>query len=189
MDKRDKIRHLKKSLPFRNPSEPTYPTTPTFQIQDESVPIESFSTDLIHESYTVFHQQALDKRSPSSLGETPVDMDVLYQFWSHFLVRNFNSRMYNEFRNLALDDVTSRNSRSGLQHLIKFYDGVLLSNDVLRDGVARDLVELVKSETGRNERPAFNRLRFAWRNGAFNLKSRKKIGSLIDASLQADLDR
>lgn len=189
MDKRIKTRNISNPFSFRKSPEPAYANMPTFRIKDESAPIESFSTDLVHKSYTVFRKQALDKRLSSSPGETPVDMDVLYQFWFHFLVRNFNSRMYNEFRSLALDDVSSRDSTSGLQYLIKFYDGVLLSKDVIGDGVARDFVELVKSETGANERPAFSRLRYAWRNGAFNLKSRKKIDSLIDETLRADLDR
>ena len=32
------------------------------------------------------------------------DMEVMCQFWSHFLVHNFNAQMYNEFRSLSLDD-------------------------------------------------------------------------------------
>ncbi|EEP78616.1 predicted protein [Uncinocarpus reesii 1704] len=164
--------------------------TPSFWIKSKNnTPIESLSTDLVHESYTIFRKQALDKRLSDSSSETPVDMDVLYQFWSHFLVRNFNSRMYDEFRSLAFDDISSRNSSTGLQYLIKFYAGILSSDKVIPDGIARDLVSLVQSEMNTNEKPTFGQLRRAWRDGAFNLKSRKKVDGLLDESLRAELER
>ncbi|WEW61581.1 hypothetical protein PRK78_007072 [Emydomyces testavorans] len=189
VDRRVKTASLTKCYSSIKSSEQVPGHMPTFWIKDKNAPIESIPPGLVHESYTVFRKHALDKRLSGSSGETSVDMDVLYQFWSHFLVRNFNSRMYNEFRNLAFDDVSSRNSTTGLQYLIKFYDGILSSNRVILDGIARDLIELVKSEASANEKPAFQQLRRVWRNGAFNLKSRKKIDGLIDESLRAELER
>ncbi|KAI2084415.1 hypothetical protein LOZ36_004808 [Ophidiomyces ophidiicola] len=179
---------LTKSFSTNTLPEKTRNPSPTFWINSKNSPIKSPQTDLIHESYTVFRKQALDKWLSKSSGELPVDMDVLYQFWSHFLVRNFNSRMYNEFRNLAFDDVSSRHSTSGIHYLIKFYGNTLLRNKIIADGLAKDFLDLVQSEANAKERPAFRRLRSVWRNGAFNLKSRKKIDELIDENLRSQLD-
>ena len=48
------------------------------------------------------------------------DMEVMCQFWSHFLVHNFNAQMYNEFRSLALDDFSARCASNGLNGHIHF---------------------------------------------------------------------
>lgn len=34
----------------------------------------------------------------------PYAMDVLYQFWPHFLLQNLNTHMYNEIRHFVFDD-------------------------------------------------------------------------------------
>jgi la-related protein 1 len=162
---------------------------PTFWVKDKDNPIECLPADIVHKSYNEFRKQTLDKRRPFTTTDGHLDMDVLYQFWSHFLVRNFNSKMYDEFRSLAFDDLSTRESSTGLKNLIRFYDSVLSSNRVISDGVAQDLVDLVKSESEASERPTFQKLRSAWRNGAFNLKNRKKIDCIIDESLRAELEK
>jgi la-related protein 1 len=160
---------------------------PTFWVKDKDNPIECLPADLVHKSYNEFRKQTLDKRRSLTSTDGHLDMDVLYQFWSHFLVRNFNSKMYDEFRSLAFDDLSTRESSTGLNNLIRFYDGVLSSNRVISDGVAQDLVDLVKSEA--SERPTFQKLRSAWRNGAFNLNNRKKIDLIIDENLRTELEK
>jgi len=59
--------------------------------------------------------------------------------------------------------------------------------------LARHYVDLVKHEKLTSDldsdRPAFTKLRLAWRNGALDMKSRKKIDNLVDAALREELER
>lgn len=140
------------------------------------------------ESYLEFRGRALQYRLVSSPGETHPDMKLLYEFWSHFLCRNFNSSMYAEFRQLALEDARN-GSLSGVKNLVSYYDEILNSKrKVIPATLAQHYVEVVKDETS-EERPAFQKLRNAWRNGALDMKSRKKIDNFVDAKLREELER
>jgi la-related protein 1 len=115
-------------------------------------------------------------------------MQVLYEFWSHFLVRNFNVTMYHEFRQCAYED-SRREAKNGMMNLIAYYDEVLNSKKkVIPETLARHYVEVVSGEDEAGERPAFQKLRAAWRNGALDLKSRKKIDGLVTAQLREELE-
>lgn len=97
--------------------------------------------------------------------------------------------MYQEFRQIAFEDAAKQDSAVGIKNLIQYYDESILSQKVISDDIARDFVDLVKKEKSGLERPAFDKLRAAWRNGAFNMKNRKKIDNIIDADLKAELER
>ncbi|KAL8998011.1 MAG: hypothetical protein Q9169_002851 [Polycauliona sp. 2 TL-2023] len=162
---------------------------PVFWVKDKETPIDSLPDDLTHEPYNVFRRNALMKRSLTSSGTCHYDMDILYQFWSHFLIRNFNSRMYQEFRAVAFEDAEKCGSNVGLKNLIQYYHESILSQKVVSDQIARDLLGLIVGEGRNPERPAFDKLRAAWRNGAFNMKNRKKLDSIMDKSLKVELER
>lgn len=97
--------------------------------------------------------------------------------------------MYSEFREFALEDARV-NAMSGIKNLISYYDEILNSKKkVIPQILARHYIDLVQQEDPTGERPAFEKLRIAWRNGALDVKSRKQIGDLVDVKLRADLDR
>jgi len=122
-------------------------------------------------------------------GECPHELQVLYQFWSHFLLRHFNHTMYDEFRRLAHENL-ARTSDIGMKHLLAYYHQALTNNHIINDRVARHYIHLVQNEDrSKNSRPAFDQLKKAWMNGATNIQNRKKIMKHINDDLRTELDR
>lgn len=173
-----------------SPFAPVTATTPVrlFWVKDNDAPVDQIPSDSTHESYYLLRSKALYLRQNAPLGVCPYDMDILYQFWSHFLIRNFNSQMYDEFCYFAFNDVSHRLSDVGIGNLIKFYGESLLSpQGLIRKRIARDYVQLVKVED-EYQHPAFKQLQSAFRNGALDASNRKRIGDLLDPALKASLE-
>jgi la-related protein 1 len=57
-------------------------------------------------------------------------MQKLYNFWSQMLLNDFNAKVYQEFRDLALEDASREApSTSGLKSLVEFYEKLLLETN------------------------------------------------------------
>ncbi|KAI9884374.1 MAG: hypothetical protein M1823_003828 [Watsoniomyces obsoletus] len=167
-------------------SEPVSPVI--FWMKGCEAPLETIPTGLTCRYYNEHRQLGLDERREATGDSCPQEMENLYEFWSHFLIRNFNTRMYNEFRQLAMEDQMQRSCDVGIKCLIRYYDASLNSQTTMADVIARDYVNLVESEKEKQEPLAFSPLRNAWRNGALNLKNRKKIDSLLSPEFRTRLD-
>lgn len=156
-----------------------------YWVRDRDSPSTDIPPDAKGAPYSQYVQSARSERAP---GHCPHSMKVLYAFWSHFLVRNFNTHMYNEFRKLAHEDLEN-GIDLGKGHLLILYTSALKRKEQpIRSRLARHFVQLAKDENDQAERPATNQLRTAWRDETLNPSSRMKLQEYFDSELVATLD-
>ncbi|KIX04919.1 uncharacterized protein Z518_05790 [Rhinocladiella mackenziei CBS 650.93] len=135
------------------------------------------------QTYQSLHDVAFQQRQHGVEGA----LEPLYSFWSDFLVDKFNLGMYQEFKTSAVNDLQEGND-SGMTHLVRYY-GKLLSGPVpVSERLASDMVTLAREEK-RDDRPIFHTLRAAWRNGATNMKTMKRLSDILTAEEKAEFDK
>jgi hypothetical protein len=114
-------------------------------------------------------------------------LEPLYNFWTDFLVDKFNLGMYQEFKNTAVTDLQEGND-SGMSHLVRYFGKVLSGPVPISERLAVDMVHLSREEQS-DKRPVLQAMRAAWRNGATNMKTIKRLGDALNAEEKAELDK
>lgn len=135
------------------------------------------------QTYQSLHDVALQQRQLGVEGA----LEPLYSFWGDFLVDKFNLGMYQEFKTTALNEREQGND-SGMSHLIRYYSKLLAGPIPVSERLASDMVDLLREDKS-EDRAVFHALRAAWRNGATNMKTIKRLGDVLTAEEKAELDK
>ena len=140
----------------------------------------------IHEEYNILKEKALAQRAENHYEGACVP---LYPLWAEFLTvpTQFNVGMYEDFKTWAIEDLENGDD-NGKQHLVRFYDAMLSGKTAMTERLATDIVNLARKEPNGN-RPTWLKLRSAWRNGATNMKTRKRLTDLLTIEEQTELER
>jgi hypothetical protein len=135
------------------------------------------------QTYQSLHDVAFQQKQLGVEGA----LEPLYAFWTDFLVDRFNVGMYEEFKATAQNEAQEGNG-VGMLHLIRYFSKLLAGPIAVSERLANDMVALSREEKA-GERVIFQTLRAAWRNGATNMKTIKRLGSCFNAEEKAELDK
>ena len=168
---------------FSNPQAAAADDPAFYTKEGEQTPMPPVKPGQYFVTYSALHDSSLQQREQGFEGA----MKPMYSFWANFLVDKFNDGMYSEFKKLAEADFKAGDA-VGVQHLMTYYHGALKSSAALSEHVATDLVTSFREEQDAT-RPVFKMMRIAWRDGALNLKTRKRIGDLLNDEEKVEFDR
>ncbi|KIW91290.1 uncharacterized protein Z519_08186 [Cladophialophora bantiana CBS 173.52] len=135
------------------------------------------------QTYLSLHDMAFQQRHMGVEGA----LEPLYNFWTDFLVDKFNVGMYQEFKTTAAGDLQEGND-SGMLHLVRYFGKLLSAPVPISERIASDMVTLYREENP-DKRLIFQTLRAAWRNGATNMKTIKRLGDILTVEEKAELDK